>query len=60
MFFSFMAVFSSPRKSLCSARVPKGPCLRERDEAYGLSEAGEMAGCVAAVAMKSFFPRFSF
>lgn len=38
--FSFMVVFSSPRKSLSSDRDPEGTRLRVRDEVYVLSKAG--------------------
>lgn len=37
--FSFMVVFFSPKKSLCSARDPQGTCLRVRDEACVLTKA---------------------
>lgn len=39
-------MFSSPRKSLCSDRDPKGTPLRARAEVSALTEAGCSDGCV--------------
>lgn len=39
-YYFFTVMFSSPRKSLCSDRHPKGTHLRVRDEVYVLTKAG--------------------